>query len=529
VKQNYLTTLLSFSISLLLASCSLISLNMGSTPLIASGTIEANTVNLGSEIGGKIIAIHIQEGDNLAAGTQVFRLDDSMLQAQLTQANAAVKAAQASQAAAQANLELLQAGPTNAQIQVAQDQLNQAEANLKSVQASVSAITIGSRPEDISAAKARLDFTRTEYYSMIVVLSVDQTGNVSQALNQATSSLSLAKERNTNLVADKLNPTSALAASTATIADDQAIVNQLTSAYQGVQNTDMPFYQQIEQVKTALYLVNLNLSRAEARQATLLADPNMTQEAKDAAQSDVDEAQTLLDMCQTAYDSISTDSPADQLYSAWTNMQTALTDLNSLAISTPGGPTLESLLNQLDAATAQRNAASANLQNIKSGARSEQITAAQAQVNAADGQVTSAQAAAVLINIQIGMMKVSSPVQGVVLDVPFSAGEIAPAGATVVEIGSLDTVTLTVFVPEDQYGVIKLGQKASVTVDSYPGKTFEGVVSYISDQAEFTPRNVQTVESRSSTVYAVKISIPNANHDLKPGMPADAEFQTSSG
>jgi len=67
-------------------------------------------------------------------------------------------------------------------------------------------------------------------------------------------------------------------------------------------------------------------------------------------------------------------------------------------------------------------------------------------------------------------------------------------------------------------------QKATIKVDSFPGKTFDGTVDYISDQAEFTPRNVQTIESRSTTVYAVEISIPNSDFDLKPGMPADASF-----
>jgi HlyD family secretion protein len=527
VKKNYIRTIYAFSLSLILASCSLLGQNTSSAPLTASGTIEANTVDLASEIGGKILAINVQEGDSVTSGTQLFQLDDSILQAQLSQANASLQAAQASQAVAQANLELLQAGATNTQIQAAQDQLNQAQANLKAVQASISAMTADSRPEDVAAARARLDYARTDYYSMTVVLNTDQIENVDQALNQATSNLSLAQERNTSLNADKRNPASAIAASAANIADDQAIVNQLTVAYQDVQNANLPFYQQIQQVKIGRDLANLHLSKAQARQTNLLADPNMTQEAKDAAQAAVDETQTLLDMCNTAYDSLSAGDQAVQLNSAWTNLQSALNDLNSLGINPSGGPTLESMLNQLDAATAQRDVANANLQNLHSGARSQQIAAAQAQVSAAGDQVASAQAAIDLINIQIGKLKVSSPVQGVVLDVPFSVAEIAPAGATVVEIGSLDTVTLTVYVPEDQYGAVKLGQKAVVTVDSFPGKSFDGVVNYISNQAEFTPRNVQTAQSRSTTVYAVKISLPNPNHDLKPGMPADAVFQAS--
>ncbi len=86
-------------------------------------------------------------------------------------------------------------------------------------------------------------------------------------------------------------------------------------------------------------------------------------------------------------------------------------------------------------------------------------------------------------------------------------------------------MTLKVYIPEDMYGQVKLGQQADIAVDTFPGRVFTGTVTSIADQAEFTPRNVQTVESRSTTVYAVEISLPNASHELKPGMPADATFR----
>jgi HlyD family secretion protein len=527
VKKINTFLILCLCLGLSLAGCSLLGQTNSPTPLTASGTIEADTVNLEPEIGGKITAIHVQEGDSLSEGEFVFQVDDSLQQAQLRQSNAALQAAQASQAAAQANLDLLQAGATETQIQAAQDQLNQAEANRQAIQESVWAMTSQTRPENITAAKARLDIARTDYYSLTVVLNADQIENVNQALNQANSNLSQAQTRDNSLNADKRTPASALDMAANTVSDDQAIVNQLTLAYQAAQDTKRPFYDQIAQAKEAWYMADLNLSKANARQTSLLADPNMTQQAIDAAQSSINEAQTLLDNCKTAYDSLSTGDQADQLNSAWIEMQTATDDLNSLGPNAPGSPTLESMLSQLDAATAQRDISSANLQNLKNGARSQEITAAQAQLDAAKAQVASAQAAVDLTNVQIGKLTVASPVQGVVLDRPFNVGEIAPAGATVVEIGALDTVTLTVYVPEDQYGNVKLGQKATVTADSFPGTSFQGTVTYISNQAEFTPRNVQTVESRSTTVYAVKISLPNPNQQLKPGMPADAVFQPS--
>jgi multidrug resistance efflux pump len=94
----------------------------------------------------------------------------------------------------------------------------------------------------------------------------------------------------------------------------------------------------------------------------------------------------------------------------------------------------------------------------------------------------------------------------------------------VVTVGKLDVVNLTVYIPEDVYGRIPVGQKVSIMVDSFPGETFYGEVIYIADEAEFTPRNVQTVEGRKATVYAVEIEIPNSGLKLKPGMPADVNF-----
>jgi multidrug efflux pump subunit AcrA (membrane-fusion protein) len=92
-------------------------------------------------------------------------------------------------------------------------------------------------------------------------------------------------------------------------------------------------------------------------------------------------------------------------------------------------------------------------------------------------------------------------------------------------IGRLSHLKITVYLPEDRYGEIILGQTARVTVDSFPGQEFTATVVYIADQAEFTPRNVQTAEGRRNTVFAIELSIENADGRLKPGMPADVNFE----
>ena len=95
-------------------------------------------------------------------------------------------------------------------------------------------------------------------------------------------------------------------------------------------------------------------------------------------------------------------------------------------------------------------------------------------------------------------------------------------GAPLLTIADLGAVSLTIYVPEDQLGKVQLGQPVSVTVDAYPDRVFKGKVTFVSGQAEFTPKNVQTKEERVSMVFAVKVALPNPDHALKPGMPADA-------
>ena len=91
-------------------------------------------------------------------------------------------------------------------------------------------------------------------------------------------------------------------------------------------------------------------------------------------------------------------------------------------------------------------------------------------------------------------------------------------------IGQLDKLSITVYVPEDQYGEIKLGDSAVVSVDSFPDEFFDAIVTRIADQAEYTPRNVQTEEDRKTTVFAVELSVTDPGGKLKPGMPADVNF-----
>jgi multidrug efflux pump subunit AcrA (membrane-fusion protein) len=120
---------------------------------------------------------------------------------------------------------------------------------------------------------------------------------------------------------------------------------------------------------------------------------------------------------------------------------------------------------------------------------------------------------------------ITSPIDGVVLQRLVEPDEIVAPGTTMLVVAPLDALSLKIYVPEDRYGQISLGQTYPVTVDSFPGETFYGKVSFISDQAEFTPRNVQTTDSRQTTVYAVKLDLQPTGGRLKPGMPADVHLR----
>ncbi len=168
---------------------------------------------------------------------------------------------------------------------------------------------------------------------------------------------------------------------------------------------------------------------------------------------------------------------------------------------------------------------------LQTGEQSLQVQAAEAVVEQAKAAVSQAeaglvqtQAALQLIDLQLEKTEVKAPADGIILSLNLDAGEIVGAGSVVMVLGQLEEVTLTVYIPEDRYGQVNIGQRVSVTVDSFPEKIYPGEVVYISDEAEFTPRNVQTTDSRKTTVYAIKISLDNPYQDLKPGMSADVIF-----
>ncbi len=163
----------------------------------------------------------------------------------------------------------------------------------------------------------------------------------------------------------------------------------------------------------------------------------------------------------------------------------------------------------------QYNAAQENLKKMKNFARPEEIKQAQANLNRQKAAVD-------LLKKNISDSYVVSPLSGFIVQKYVEKGETVTMLSSLFKVSELRRVKLVIYVSEENLGRVKLGQKADVTSDSYNNKTYQGTVIYISPEAEFTPKNIQTKDERTKLVYAVKIEIKNPEFELKPGMPADA-------
>ncbi|MDP2940760.1 MAG: efflux RND transporter periplasmic adaptor subunit [Candidatus Omnitrophota bacterium] len=160
---------------------------------------------------------------------------------------------------------------------------------------------------------------------------------------------------------------------------------------------------------------------------------------------------------------------------------------------------------------------------LKAGAISAQKRdAAKTQMDTDSANIKQLRASLELANTKLGWTDLASPLDGYVLVKSALPGEVVQPGAPVFTAVNLDDIWVTAYINETDLGKVKLGQKAYVQTDSYRGKKYNGWVSFISSQTEFTPKYIQTNEERVMYVYRIKVRADNSSLDLKPGMPADA-------
>ena len=259
----------------------------------------------------------------------------------------------------------------------------------------------------------------------------------------------------------------------------------------------------LAQTQAAYLVAQEILARAQGQDDQLLLDY---------AQEEFDNAQAELLASQEAYDALLPEQDREDVLQARAHLalaqeryDTALDHYNRLLTGD------ESLQVEIAETAVQQAQAALDLVDAQIGQAQAALAQTQAQLE--------------LVETQMKRLLVSASVPGVILSRNIEPGEVIQPGSVALNIGQLDELTITVFIPEDRYGEVELGMPARVSVDSFPGEFFDAVVTHIADQAEFTPRNVQTEEGRRSTVYAIKLSVDDPARKLKPGMPADVIFE----
>jgi HlyD family secretion protein len=166
-------------------------------------------------------------------------------------------------------------------------------------------------------------------------------------------------------------------------------------------------------------------------------------------------------------------------------------------------------------------AAQQRLSEAVEGSRKEDIAIARANLNEASANLGLSQ-----VNLAYAILR--APSTGVITSRQAELGEVVAPGSPVATLADLDHIWLRAYIAETDLGSIHWGQEATVTTDTYPGKLYHGHISFISSNAEFTPKSVQTYKERVTLVYRIKIDIDNPNHELKPGMPADAHIDLAA-
>ena len=386
------------------------------TGLFGSGSIEAETIAITAELGGRITAINVAEGEEVSAGQVLLELDRANLLAQKAQLESAVTLAEA-------NLTLVSAPPRPEEITLAQTGLAQASTMLDGA------------------------YATWQQLELVLADPHELEAQLNQALSRVAQAESNLEQARVNLKRTEINAEAAgrNQSNTLALAKADAAQKQLDAAQIGVQMAEVAVQGAQQQVE--------HLRRLQAKPLPLVAQTNSA---------------------QAAY------------------QQTEAAEL----------------------------AAETNLLAVLAGPTPEDVAIAQAQV-------AEARAALQLLAVQLDKQTLTAPRAGLVSKRLVEPGELAAPGKLLLELSDIETVELVVYIPETQIGRVKVGQQARVTVDAYGTESFPGVVSFIAHDAEFTPKNVQTAEERVNLMFAVKIKLDNADHRLKPGMPADAEILTT--
>ena len=447
----------------------------------ASGLIQVNEVAVASQLGGRIVAMPVAEGTEVAAGDLLVQLDTTLIDTQIEAAEAAV-------AWAEAGLAQATAGARPGQIAAAEAQLAGAEAaHVAATQAVSDTLALVENPQDI-----RLQIAVMQAQVEAAQHQVDQATALKDAAEVAKN----------------------------TFEEAQATVGELGG----------PGRSKVHAGSGSVDDLAGNVPPGELEDLSDLPDGVYT-----VGDYEVHKHGDSYDL----YKWVNIDVPFDlhltpnKWWQAWVGVNAASAQQEGLQASLAQlyaqrqhPQSLEAKADEALAALAQAEAqiaiAQAQLDALKAGATAEQIAALESRVAEARTALDSLLA-------QRTMMAITSAIDGVVINVVAHPGEVAAPTAPLLTVADLSQVSLVVYLPETQIAQVRRGQPVQVTVDTFPDRVFAGEVAHVASQAQFTPRNVATEDERATLVYAVEIHIDNDDGALKPGMPADVVVAGAQG
>jgi multidrug resistance efflux pump len=434
----------------------------------ASGTIEATETLIAPKVGGRILQLAVDEGSAVQPGDLIAQLDTDELRPQ-------VASAEAAQRRTSAQWDASRHGNRPEQIAQAKAQLAQAHATTAGAYASL--LDTREQFRKVTDLKSQVDAARSHLDAMVAArtqaaeaLRLAHAGTRTQEIDEATAQVGQAK-----------------------VGVDHAASD--FTKYDSLFNQQAISRQQWETARDTLNTAREQMSQAQAHLADLKAGPR-PEEIREAemalaqADANVDGARLALQNARVTYE--------DRLDSK---------------------SRLDAAVASYQAAQATERAFDAQYHLMLAGTREEDLRAAQQALQQARAQRQ-------LAHAQLTDARVTAPSSGVIDTKIAEQGEVVAAGSPIVSMYDLDHVWVRVYVPEDRYGQVKIGQQVRVSVDSYHGAVFHGTVTEIASDAEFTPKNVQTEEERAKLVYGIKVNLDNRDHRLKPGMPADATILT---
>jgi HlyD family secretion protein len=482
-----------FTIITTAAGCSIMLDDSGNkNALQASGVVEAVEIVLAPEIGGRVTNVYVTEGDQVDYGEILFTIEDKLLIAQLNQAEAAYNITLA-------NFNLTAAGQTGEQKRAA---IASAEFELIASKVDLDRLY---RDTDLLAAQALETAERLEND-----LENLQNPDLQQAL--ALKAIADAKK-----AIENAERRSQSVSSVATDADIAAARSQVVLAKDTLDNAKDDFKPYEGKPEENLQRANYQSKLAAAQQVYDAAVRKLnalegTGSQADIAVADADLATAnaqLLD-AEREWERLKNGPVLSEVELLKAQIAKAYRDYKLYK----NGPDPD----DVDLAEARLANAEAQLAMAEAEFPTQEVLdVAQAQVDAAKANLEA-------IRVQIELLEVKAPVSGVVMTRNVEPGEVIQPGLAAITIGQLEELTLTVYIPEDKYGQINLGDHATLTVDSFPNEHFGATVSRIADRAEYTPRNIQTKEDRQTTVYAIELIVTDPENKLKPGMPTDVIF-----